>query len=223
MSSKTKSMTTAVYTFESEDITAIIDRLQVVYPDLETISSSWKITHSLYRSASIPSAQPSSSHLRILQLSQHARRTFLCTSIAAPDQDKTAVVAISTDPGEADFRRLLREKMGALWQVSRQGELRAQGQEVEVGQFRIVVANLEREKGVASAGTERLGTLFSVSRLSEADDDAGNERELVEAFCSDLGLTGNIDAWGDRSTPEREASLWSAVLRRHAIGTTARA
>lgn len=203
--------TTAVFTLESADITDILNQFQLVYPGLETLSSSWKITHSMYRAASTPSTQPSSSHLQILHLSQYHDRTFLCTSTAIPDQDKAAIVAISTDPGETDFRRLLREKMGSLWQVSKQGEMRAQGKEVEVGGFEIVVADLERDRGVT--GVERLGMLLSVSKQSDAEG-SGVERESVEEFCDNMGLkAGDIDVWGDRSTPEHEASLWCAVLR----------
>lgn len=211
---------TAVFTLESVDITSILNQLQLVYPGLETVSSSWKITHSMYRSASTPSGQLSNSHLQIVQLSQYASRTFLCTSTATPDQDKTAVVAISTDPGETDFRRLLREKMGSLWQVSKQGEMRAQGKEVEIEGFRIVMADLERDRGVT--GTETLGMLFSVSKQSNPDN-AGDGRGLVEELCNIIGLnTGDIDVWGDRSTPEQEASLWCAALRQFAANTTTR-
>jgi len=214
-----KPITTAAILIPDTTAFNLSAQLKLAYPDLTITSQKWTITHSLFRPASSPPSQPSSGSLQILQFSGHAKQTFLRTTTAVLDQDKTAVVTIQTDPGEADFRRLLRDKFGPLWQHVRGAEMRVTGTEVEIGMFRVIVADVSRERGVAGSGVESRGVMLSISLLGE---DAGERtadeqvecRELIEDFCNNLGLSTEIDkVWGDRGTWKEEVHFFSSFLR----------
>jgi len=214
-----KPATTAAFAIPDSTAANLSAQLKLAYPDLTTISQKWSISHSLYRPASSTSSQPNSGSLQILQLSSRPRQTFLCTTTSVPDQDKSAVVSIQTDPGEADFRRLLRDKFGPLWQHVRGAEMRVTGTEMEVGMFRVIVADISRDRGVAGSGAESRGVMFSASLLGDsageqtADEQAG-ERELIEDFCSNLGIPTELDkTWGSRGIGKEEVQFFSSFLR----------
>jgi len=214
-----KPATTAAFAIPESTAANLSAQLKLAYPDLTTISQKWSISHSLFRPASSTSSQPSSGSLQILQLSSHPKQTFLCTTTSVPDQDKTAVVAIQTDPGEGDFRRLLRDKFGPLWQHVRGAEMRVTGTEMEVGMFRVIVADISRHRGVAGSGAENRGVMFSASLLSDGageqtTDEQVGERELIEDFCSNLGIPTVLDKiWGSRGIWKEEVQFFSSFLR----------
>jgi len=175
--------------------------------------------HSMYRSHPSNPSELTSGSLQVLQLSTHPKQTFLCTTTAMPDQDKTAVVAIRTDPGEADFRRLVRDKLGPLWQLVRGAEMRVTGTEMEVGMFRLTVADVSRDRGIIGAPVDHRGVMFSVSLLGEGveestADEQEQERKLVEECCENLGLSISVDTvWGNRRNWKDEVHFWSSFLR----------
>jgi len=214
-----KPATTAAFAIPESTAANLSAQLKLAYPDLTTISQKWSISHSLFRPASSTSSQPSSGSLQILQLSSHPKQTFLCTTTSVPDQDKTAVVAVQTDPGEGDFRRLLRDKFGPLWQHVRGAEMRVTGTEMEVGMFRVIVADISRHRGVAGSGAENRGVMFSASLLSDGageqtTDEQVGERELIEDFCSNLGIPTVLDKiWGSRGIWKEEVQFFSSFLR----------
>lgn len=214
-----KPTTTAAFTIPDTTAASLSAQLKLAYPDLTTTSPKWTVTHSMYRPASSTPSQPSSGSLQLLQLSSYPKQTFLCTTTAVPDQDKSAVVAIQTDPGEADFRRLLRDKFGPLWQHVRGAEMRVTGTEMEVGMFRVIAADISRDRGVAGSGVESRGVMLSVTLLGEGveeqtADEQEQGRELVEDFCNNLDLPAEIDkVWGSRAVWKDEVNFLSSFLR----------
>lgn len=210
--------TTAIFPLTTHTSSQAISALQTGYPNLTT--TNFSLNHSIYRSTTT-----NTNHLQVLQLSNDSKHTYLCTSTAAPDVDKVAVVAIPTD-SDADFRRLLRDKFGVLWQPMKAGDLRATGSELEIGVFRVVVVDVVRERGVAGANVEHRGTSMSISLLDE--EASGEEvtaastgdRALILDFCAEIGLrqdTGEV--WGDCKTAKDEAELWCLALRQNMSST----
>jgi len=136
------------------------------------------------------------------------------------------VVAISTD-SDTEFRRLLRDKFGTLWQVTKAGEMRTTGSELELGVFRLVVVDLVRDRGLTSGGIEHKGALIGISVIDEGrsgeDSDAtsAGNKALIQEFCAEIGLsqTGS-EVWGDCHTAQKEVELWCSVLRQHVAGSS---
>jgi len=223
MPSSTTTTTTAIWTSTTLTSSQIISILENGYPDLTT--TTFSLTHSIYRSTSKPSSQPATAHLQILSLSSQPKRTFLCTSTSAPDMDKVAVVAIPT-ASDPDFRRLLRDKLGTLWQAMKAGEMRATGSEIEIGVFRVVVVDLVRDRGLTGGGVEHRGALISISVNDEGGFNeessaaTAGDKTLVQEFCSEIGISqSGSEVWGNRSTMQGEVELWCSVLRQHAAGS----
>lgn len=214
---------TAIFTTTGADSAQIISKLRNESPDISTVSSSWSLTHSLHRSTSTPSSQPNAAaRLQSLQLSHHPSTTFSCgTTIDADHSNKTTTIAVPRDKeNDADFRRLLQDKFGLMWQWSKQGEMRASGAQLKLPLFLITVADLSRDRGAASGGMESRGTLVAVSLLGDNHSEPGRfaeARSLIGNICEDLGLhISTAAAWGDCGTWQGETELWCQVLWQHA-------
>jgi len=212
--------TTTIFSSTTLNSAQLISILETSDPTLT--STAFTLHHSIYRSTPTPAPQPATSQLQILQLSSRPNLSFLNTSTSLPDVDKVAVVAIPTD-SDGDFRRLLREKFGPLWQGVKAGEMRATGSSLVIGMFQVVAADLMRDRGLYSGGAEYRGTLISVSVIDEEIATASH-RSLIQEFCAEIGLDlsgdGDGEVWGDFATMQSEVELWCSVLRQHVSGTT---
>lgn len=103
----------------------------------------------------------------------------------------------------------------------------ATGSELEIGVFRVVVADVVRERGVASGGVEQRGALISISVIGEGNFDevsttiTTSNKTLIQDFCAEIGLSQDGgEAWGDCSTIQSEVELWCSVLRQHVVGSS---